>query len=256
MKAFGGHLSFRLLLIVLLGFPAGRLHAQVKSEAERAWEAKVGEKARSNPAYAFVEDDPALPRALLIGDSISIGYTAEVRTQLQGKANVHRIPTNGGDTNRGLASIDAWLGDGRWDVIHFNWGLHDIKRVKEGQLDASADRVLTPEAYQANLEALVTRLKKTGATLIWAATTPVPQGAAGRIPGDEIAYNALASAIMAGHDVQVNDLHGYIAPQLATRQRPANVHFEAEGSAALGQKVAEVIAEALKTAATGAPGTP
>ena len=76
---------------------------------------------------APVTDDPKLPRVLLIGDSISIGYTLPTREFLKGKANLHRIPTNGGPTTRGLASIDAWIGESKWDVIHFNWGLHDLK---------------------------------------------------------------------------------------------------------------------------------
>ena len=81
-------------------------------------------KRNPNPAFAQVEDVPGLPRVLLIGDSISIGYTAHVRAMLKGVANVHRPLTNCGPTTRGLENIDAWLGDGKWDVIHFNWGLH------------------------------------------------------------------------------------------------------------------------------------
>lgn len=219
--------------------------AAEKSEAQRAWEARVGEKATSNPAFAWVEDDPALPRVLLIGDSISIGYTVAVREGLAGAANVHRIPVNGGDTRRGLEYLDAWLGEGEWDVIHFNWGLHDLKRLKDGQLDASSEREVALETYAANLRTLVERLKATGATLIWCATTPVPEGAAGRIPGDEVAYNAAAAAIMAEEDVRVNDLYGHVKPVLDAHQRPANVHFSPEGSTFLGKRVAEVIREAL-----------
>lgn len=216
-----------------------------KSDAQRAWEARVGEKAKSNPAFAWVEDDPALPRVLLIGDSISIGYTVAVREALAGAANVHRIPVNGGDTRRGLEHLDTWLGEGKWDVIHFNWGLHDLKRLKDGQLDASSEREVALETYAANLRTLVERLKATGATLIWCATTPVPDGAAGRIPGDEVEYNAAAAAIMAEAGVRVNDLYGHVKPVLEAHQLPANVHFSPEGSAFLGKRVAEAIREAL-----------
>ena len=59
---------------------------------------------------APIEDVPGLPRVLLIGDSISIGYTLSVRAALKGVANVHRIPTNGGPTSKGLENIEAWLG--------------------------------------------------------------------------------------------------------------------------------------------------
>jgi hypothetical protein len=113
-----------------------------------------------NPA-----DDPKLPRVLLIGDSISIGYTVGVRGELKGKANVHRIPTNGGPTTRGLESIDAWLGDGKWDVIHFNWGLHDLayrnKETGKGLDKAEGKLSTTLEDYAANLDKLVVRMKKT-----------------------------------------------------------------------------------------------
>src|ERR1051325_9877533 len=80
-----------------------------------------------SPAFAPVTDRPGLPRVLLIGDSISIGYTVTVQKALAGKANVHRIPENGADTVNGLKKIESWLGDSHWDVIHFNWGLHDLK---------------------------------------------------------------------------------------------------------------------------------
>ena len=63
---------------------------------------------------------------LLIGDSISIGYTFPVRELLKDKANVHRVPTNGRSTKGGLADIDTWLKPRNWHVIHFNFGFHDL----------------------------------------------------------------------------------------------------------------------------------
>ena len=44
-----------------------------------------------------------------VGDSVSIGYTLQVREKLKGKANVHRIPVNGGATEVGLAKMKDWL---------------------------------------------------------------------------------------------------------------------------------------------------
>ena len=75
--------------------------------------AKAQER-QPNPAFAPVEDDPELPRVLLIGDSISIGYTVPTRELLAGVANVHRIPVNGGPTTRGVEAIDEWLGGEPW----------------------------------------------------------------------------------------------------------------------------------------------
>ena len=97
----------------------------------QAPKAPVKKERKPSPAFAKIEDEPGLPRVLIIGDSISIGYTLDVRALLKGKANVHRIPTNGGPTTNGLKNIQAWLGDGKWDVIHFNWGLHDLKYIQD-----------------------------------------------------------------------------------------------------------------------------
>src|SRR5207247_1734668 len=90
-------------------------------------------KPKTDPGLEPIKDDPKLPRVLLIGDSISMGYTQPVRELLKGKANVHRIGENGGPTTNGLKNLTQSLGEGKWDVIHFNWGLHDIKIDKSGK---------------------------------------------------------------------------------------------------------------------------
>ncbi|MEI9898736.1 MAG: SGNH/GDSL hydrolase family protein [Chthoniobacter sp.] len=124
---------------------------------------------------------------LLIGDSISIGYTIPTREALKGVANVHRIPTNGSSSDVGLKNLDKWLAtdgaDKKWDVIHFNWGLHDLKHWKDGKMDPTGPQVNPVEQYEKNLQEIVARLKKTGAKLIFATTTPVPEGTVGRWPG-------------------------------------------------------------------------
>lgn len=219
--------------------------AQEPSPERAAWEAQVGAAQKDNPAYAFVEDDPALPRVLIIGDSISIGYTPAVRVLLQGKANVHRIPANGGATTKGLEHIEAWLGTGKWDVIHFNWGLHDIKRAMDEASKVRKDKATTPEDYEKNLRALAERLAKTGAKLIWASTTPVPEGTETRNAGDEVEYNRIAAGIMKELKIPTNDLHSFVRPQLATYQKPADVHYLPEGYAFLATRVAEQIAAGL-----------
>jgi acyl-CoA thioesterase-1 len=194
------------------------------------------------PAFARVEDVSGLARVLLIGDSISIGYTPAVRELLRGKANVHRIPVNGGPTINGLAHLAEWLGSGRWDVIHFNWGLHDLRQ------DQAGARQVPLEQYERNLRELVGRLKQTGARLIWASTTPVPVGdlSPPRVNSDVEAYNAAARRIMEENGVGVNDLYGFALPRLGDLQLPANVHFNEAGSRALAEKVAAAILTASR----------
>ena len=195
----------------------------------------------ANPAFEPVIDIPTLPRVLLIGDSISIGYTLAVRELLTGKANVHRIPENGGPTIRGLEKIDEWLGDGKWDVIHFNWGLHDLKYMEDGK-----HQVSLPE-YRKNLDKMVKRMKRTKAVLIWASTTPVPEGEVSphRVPGDVLLYNETARAVMRRERVAIDDLYGFALPRLKEIQRPVNVHFTDEGSKALAVQVVASIEREL-----------
>jgi len=203
-----------------------------------------GEKKHST-VLKQVNDVPGLPRVLIIGDSISIGYTKPVSDLLKGRANVHRIPANGNATSVGLEKLAAWLGDEKWDVIHFNWGLHDLKHWKNDKMDMSAPKVNTEEQYEKNLRELVNRLKATGAKIIWATTTPVPVGSPGRDAGEEIKYNAIAERVMKENKVPIDDLHAAVMPRIKDLQKPKNVHFTNEGYDVLAEKVATSITEQL-----------
>ncbi|MGE9269913.1 MAG: SGNH/GDSL hydrolase family protein, partial [Verrucomicrobiales bacterium] len=193
-----------------------------------------------------------LPNVLILGDSISIGYTRPVVAELKEIANVRRPKANCGDTPMGLKNLDQWLGDTKWDVIHFNWGLWDLcYRHPESKVQGKRDKVngtiSTPlDQYTENLEKLVLRLKKTGATLIWASTTVVPEHEAGRFVGDDVKYNQAAAELMKKHGVAINDLHAHsltIQDQLVGR---GNVHFTKRGSASLAKQVANAIRKALE----------
>lgn len=197
-------------------------------------------KKAPDPAYAPVVDVAGLPRVLILGDSISLGYTLPVRSRLAGQANVHRPAENCGETARGVKSLDKWLGDGKWDVIHFNFGLHDLK-----YLDA-AGKYVPPEQgrqvasvadYERNLRELVARLQKTGAKLVFATTTPVPAATLGRVEHDEIRYNEAAVRVMRELGVAVDDLHALVVPRQDKIQLPKNVHFTKDGYDQLADRV-------------------
>ncbi len=194
--------------------------------------------------------EPGLPNVLLIGDSISIGYTADVRRLLSGRANVWRVPVNGGPTTRGVEFLDDWLAGRQWSVIHFNWGLHDLKYVGakgDGIVDvrsAGAHPQVPLPDYAKNLTDLTARLKATGSKLIWAETTPVPDGAKGRSKGDELKYNEAAARVMTAAGIPTDALYTR-AMEKPELQRRADVHFTAAGSLHLAEKVVEVITSAL-----------
>jgi acyl-CoA thioesterase-1 len=179
------------------------------------------------------------PRVLLIGDSISIGYTPTVRALLDGVADVHGLPIATKSSTRGLAEIDSHLNKMEWDLIHFNWGLNDLEQ------DAPGERRVPIDLYEDNLRELLSRLKNTGAILIWASTTPVPEGASARTPGDAAKYNAVAAKVMQDQNVLFNDLYAFALPRLETIQQKADVHFTKKGYAVLAEEVARHVERAL-----------
>jgi acyl-CoA thioesterase-1 len=194
-------------------------------------------------------DETGPAQVLIIGDSISIGYFEPTKELLADVAEVYHNVGNAQHTAHGLARLDEWLGDTRWDVIHFNHGLHDLKYIDEKgkRVDPSVGRQQIPiEDYRRNLDALVRRLKKTRAKLIFATTTPVPEGAMGRVPGDSKRYNAAALAVMKKRKIPVNDLYAFALARLDSIQRPRDVHFTKEGSRLLAEEVARHVREALE----------
>ncbi len=179
-------------------------------------------------AWDFVADDPKLPGVLLIGDSVSRAYTQTVRKELAGKANVHRAPANCGPTATGVKKLDIWLGDGRWDIIHFNFGIHD--------------RNTSIADYTGRLEQLIGRMKKTGAKLVWCNTTPIPDSEKKRFTAKSIVErNAAAAEVMRKHKIPTDDLFAAITPRLAELQNPDDCHFNGPGNEFLGRQVAKFL---------------
>ena len=205
---------------------------------------------------AFLRNE--LPDVLILGDSISIGYTPFVQKFLNGKANVFRPvledgkPENCQGTTNGIAHIDRWIGNRKWNVIHFNFGLHDLKHV-EPDTGANSQNPKHPQQaslkqYKKNLEIITEKLLATDAKLIFATTTPYPDVVNGplRKPGMPKKYNRVAVKIMNKNGILINNLHDFILPRLDDLQLPANVHFTEEGSRAMALKVVDRINEALE----------
>jgi acyl-CoA thioesterase-1 len=235
--------------------PVKSENAKKSAKAEAKQKAPAKKKRKPNPAMASVTDVEGLPRVLLIGDSISIGYTVAVREAMKGEANVHRPRANCGPTTTGLKSIDQWLATGevdkKWDVIHFNWGLHDLKYLGpngenlQDPADPKNHQQVPPDEYRTNLQKLVDRLQESGAKLIWRNTTPVPKGAKGRVVGHSDAYNKIAAEIMKTENIPIHDLYTFALERQDTIQKKADVHFTPEGSKQMGEDVAKVIREKL-----------
>lgn len=189
-----------------------------------------------------------LPRALIIGDSISIGYTPFVKELLAGKVEVVHNEGNAADSSNVLAKLDQWLAAGPFQVIHFNCGLHDLKFTEN-----SKTFQVPPETYRENLDKIVSRLEASGAKLVWATTTPVvderhaKRGAGfSRYEKDVLSYNKIAQSVMRSRRVRMNDLHTAVVRQGTGRQvGPDGVHYTEAGYRLLAEQVTEAISNQL-----------
>ena len=203
-------------------------------------------------ASARSQDDKNLPRVLILGDSISLGYTEPVRKQLQGIAVVVRPKENCQHTAYGLTRIKTWLGDEKWDVIHFNFGIWDTHMLSEkGALISNeakfegAMRIRhTPEQYRQNLVKLVETMEKTRAKLIWATTTPIMSRTGKRFE-DIKTLNAAAEGVMKERRIAINDLYSFVLPNAKEWQSGDKVHFNAVGNKNLAERVSASIRESL-----------
>ncbi len=203
-------------------------------------------------ACLFTAATPAKKSVLIIGDSISIGYTEFVAAELADVANVVHNPGNAQDTTKGLANIDEWLAAGKWDVIHFNWGLWDlcyrnVDSKTQGNRDRESGTIAVPlDEYAKKLELLLEKLEATGAKLIFATTTYVPINEAGRFVLDVQRYNRVAEEIMERHNVTINPLYS-----LSLKVHPKygngddDVHYSKEGYSILAKPVIKEIKKKL-----------
>jgi hypothetical protein len=212
-------------------------------------------------AAAGHSDEPI--RVLLLGDSISIGYTPYVREYLGDRAVVVRPMNRNGKgmqncagTNNGIEKVGEWiaLDGGDWDVIHFNFGLHDFKRVHQdtgrNSNDPGDPQQAPPGRYEQQLRRITAALDGTGARLVFATTTPVPEGVRPyRAPSDPVEYNQIALSIMEEYDVAIDDLYALALLQLERIQNPRDVHFNRAGSELLGRQVANSILKVAGLAA-------
>ena len=183
-------------------------------------------------------NETRLPRVLLIGDSITGGYGPKVAEALKGKASVARLTTSKsiGDPVL-LTEVALVLGQCRFDVVHFNNGLHGSG--------------YSEEEYRQQFPELVATIRKHAAQakLIWATTTPVRQAGNLNVIAEETkrveARNKIAEGIVARGKIAVNDLCGLV------KEHPGywssdGVHFNTQGIAAQAAQVVDRIAEVLQ----------
>ena len=189
------------------------------------------------------------PKILIIGDSISIGYTPYVKEYFADEAVVEHNHGNAQHTGTGLEKINEWLGNEEWDIIQFNWGLWDLcYRHPDSQVQGNRDKIngiitFSIEDYERNLDSIVTYLKKTtNSRLVFVTTTFVPENEAGRFTADAVKYNGIAKKIMKKHSIKVNDIYEQSIPIHKRFGKGADdVHYRKEGYEKLSKLITDFL---------------
>ena len=192
-------------------------------------------------------------KILIIGDSISIGYTPFVKESLKEVADVYHNPGNAQHTGKGLKNIAEWIVAEDFDIIQFNWGLWDMcyrhpdSKVQGKRDKANGSITYSLEDYEKQLRAIVRILKeKTDAELIFVTTTCVPKEAAGRFAKDPAKYNKVARKVMKENGIKVNDIYKKsIGIHAKYGKGDDDVHYHPEGYEALSLSITDFLKKSL-----------
>lgn len=181
-------------------------------------------------------------KILIIGDSISIGYTPFVQEALSDRVTVVHNPGNARNTGYALGRIREWITGEDYDIIQFNWGLWDMKGMHMGT------NMHTLDEYRTNLDSLVRIMKaSTQARLIFVTTSYVPENAGVRWTEDPPKYNAVARKVMEKHSIPVNDIYEQSALIHEKHGRaPNNVHYTSEGYREISRLIISFLENEMK----------
>lgn len=196
-----------------------------------------------------------IKNVLILGDSISIGYTPIVRELLNEKANINRPltsefsyipskeflfdhgePTNCKSTLNSLMELENWLDDEKWDVIHANWGMWDIDTIN-------------PVIYEAQLELLIKKILPHTNMLIIATTTPIvikENAKESKAKNKKIiAFNRVIVKLAKKYNLELDDLYAAALTKTGIYS-PDNIHLNESGYKLLANKVARAIEKHLQ----------
>ncbi len=182
-------------------------------------------------------------KALLIGDSIRLGYQPKVVERLRGSARVCGPQDNCRFSAYTLFNLTAWVPDDDFDVIQWNNGQWDTCYMPDG-------RIHTPlPAYLELQKRIATILLKKTRRLVFATTTPVwpEQFTSGSVHPrrneDIRAYNSAAKDLLGGFGIEINDLHTPVMKDLQRYISEDMVHLTETGKDLLAGLVAAMIGQ-------------
>lgn len=189
--------------------------------------ARTREATEWSIAYHFNANETALPRVLLIGDSICNGYAGMVRDRLAGVAYVSFWASSKCVTDPSyLKELAFILGEYPYAVIHFNNGLHSL----------GTDLGEWETALRAAFERLLTDGR--GARIVWATSTPLKGP---DLTAKARALNAVAARVTEELGLPTDDLFALMDPQDRERFWTDTYHYTEAGRAMQAAQVAEAV---------------
>lgn len=237
-----------------------------KGQGHNYWTGFFEDEAMAAFIIKHAKKEASLPKVLFFGDSICGGYTKPLVKLMDGKAEMVKLGAvagyrikeqplwqgrpagylNFGNAMMCVSDFDRFerhLSETKYDVIHFNFGLNDIFRGRNGAWHSPSEK------YAENLSKIVALLKTNGAKIIWASTTPIPASAPHNPEGDELIYNAAAEKVMKKNNIPINDLHSVVTKWdgYAEWKKGNDVHFPGTVYSKLAKQIAEAILAQLES---------
>lgn len=189
--------------------------------------------------------DPTRKNAIVLGDSVSIGFTPPTAALLNSTIMLQHAPysSDGGacETAYGLQCLDNFIRgtDGTeiaWDLIYFNFGLHNLVPDNESFVPGQSGR---QSDYLPSLEKIADRLlevnKTLGTKIVFGLTTPEMCDAS----KDAIvqSLNKQALGLMRSKSIPVVDAHAAVIQECGPspqdtclgKARGGCPHYSAEG---------------------------
>eukprot|EP00117_Sycon_ciliatum_P035470 scpid89431/ scgid26879/ len=191
-----------------------------------------------------------LPNCLILGDSVSDGYTPIVQQILNQTCQVQHTPYaygsgGAGPVQYGLACLEHFLLTGKlvsieWDVIFFNFGLHNLVN------STSAEQL-----YRDDLNKITEILRRASKKVIFGLTTPfMPDYTQGNHVVEDL--NRIAASVMQTQPspVPIIDLYSAVVKECGPvpykscsicRKDPCQYHYTPQGYELIAAPVAEAI---------------
>lgn len=178
-----------------------------------------------------------MKKILLLGDSIRISYQPLVKEKLNGIAEVLGPGDNCRFVKYTLWYINSWIDEfGKPDIIHWNNGLWDVYHFCQ-----DSGIFTTLEDYTSEIRRVLQRLKKTGAEIIWATTTPVNNNNINCKNSDIDQYNEAIIKYMQKENIYINDLNSVVKSDIGLYIGEDYMHLSDKGQIICAEAVSRAL---------------